>query len=373
MPVTAEKKVVRIGREAFRQVLARVEPGLAKSDVFEQSACVIADRGWLMTYNGEIAVRTKSGLPANFNGAVRAAPLAAALEAVPDDDVEVDYSDPSRLRVSGTAGRRKWFEVRAEAEILLPISSVEVPADWFDLPEDFHAALKQALVAAGKNETEFVATCVHATPEYLECCDRLQISRYRAAFPCREPFLFRAKSAKHLLDFDVTRFGETDNWVHFRNKEVVFSCTRHADQMPDLEEMLRFRGTSMRLTKEAEAAAKLAGVFTAADKADSKVTVSLHPGRMVVSGRGAFGRGEYPVETTYAGPPLAFRVDPAALIEMVQTYDTCEVGRDAQGRDRLRVDGEKWVYMAALGRAEPDGAAAPVPDVTQDGGEEGGE
>lgn len=356
--MTTAASQVRVNRAAFQQVLARVQPGLATSDVFEQSSSFVADRGWLMTYNGEIAMRTKSGLPADFVGAVRAAPLIAALEAVPDEEVLIDYSDPARFRVSGTAGRRKWFEVRMEAEILLPITTVETPEEWLDLPEDFQAALKQALVAASKNEQEFVAACVHATPEYLECCDRLQISRYHTEFPVGTSCLFRAKSAKHLTQFDVVKFGETERWVHFRNKEVVFSCTRHPDQMPDLEGMLKFRGVQMRLTKETEAAAKLAKVFTENDKTDSKVTVTLQQGRMVVSGRGAYGRGEYPVETTYAGPPMSFKVAPDALIEMVKTYDTCEIGQDSNGRNRLRVDGEKWVYMAALNPATEGEPAA---------------
>ncbi len=347
---------IQVNRAELLTTLAKVQPGLSGSDVYEQSSSFCFDAGWLMTFNGEIAIRTKSGLPPQYEGAVKAKPLIDALAAVPDETVEVDYSQEGRFRVRGGGG--SWFTVRQETEIRLPMENVELPQEWVALPEDFAAALKIVLPAAGKKEEEFVTSCLHVTPDFVECCDRIRLCRYNLEFPCEEGFLIRAKSATAILAYDVVRFGLTENWAHFRNGGIIFSCTRHKDDMPDLSAVLAFRGTEMRLVKEAEVAAVVAGVFSAQDKADDKITVELTPGRMNVFGRGAFGEGGRPLTTNYDGPPLGFRISPASLIDLVKHHDRCEVGQDQGGNDRLRIDGERWAFVTSLGKVD-DAKAKP--------------
>jgi hypothetical protein len=70
----------RINREEFLRNLESVEPGLSPREILEQSSCFIFQKGWIKTFNDEVACKIKS--PLKLEGAVQAAPLLAILSAI---------------------------------------------------------------------------------------------------------------------------------------------------------------------------------------------------------------------------------------------------------------------------------------------------
>lgn len=337
---------IRVSRTDLLQVLARVEPGRSKRDFIDQSSCYVFTGGWCATYNDEICVRAKSGLPEDFAGAVHGTPLKNALENVPDDEVDLDPSE-RELRVRG---RRARFGVRMEGEIRLPIENVAVPEKWsvLDNPPEFVAALRQVCGVAGTDEEQFVTVSVRLTPGWVEATDCWQAMRHTMQTGIDIPCMVRAKSLLPVCGFDIVKVGTTDDWVHFRNKNVLYSARRHLLDFPrPLDPLFEFRGAAATLPKGAVDAAKLAAVFSGEDKENDKVTVSLTEGRMVVRGDGAFGWGEVDLEVTYKGAPVAFRIGPDTLTKLVEKHSECEIGPD-----KLRVAGENWQYVACLWKPE---------------------
>lgn len=331
----------RTSRQELLNTLARVAPGLSSSDFIEQSTCYAFDSGWVCTFNDEICCRTKTGLPDDVRGAVRAKQLVAVLENMDDDHVDVS-ADGKEFKIRGN---RKRAGVRMEAEIVLPFDQVESPDSWEPLDNDFPAAVKQVVGAAGTNDEEFLTVCVHVHPDFLEASDRKQLCRFTLPTGVTRPFLVRAASLRPTADLGLTKIGETDNWVHFRNKLLVYSCRRHLEDYPDLGALLKFRGTPVVLPQGAPAAAKLGGVFTADDKENDKVTVSMAADKMTVRGDGRFGWAEADLEMAYKGAPVTFRVAPAMLVKLVAENKECEIGPD-----KLTVVGEKWRYLTVLGK-----------------------
>lgn len=349
----------KVNRADLLATLARVQPGLATTDQFEQSSSYVFQDGWLATFNGEIACRTKTDLPTDLVGAVRAKPLYAALERTPDHDVTITVRG-GEFRVHGeVSGTRAG--VRMESEILLPIEVIGTPDQWYALPDDFGAALRLVGGTVSTNTEEFVTTCVHVHPDWLETCDRYRVTRYEIPTGVSRPFLVRAKSLKQVVPLDMTRVGEAGEWVHFRNQRVLFSVRRHLEDFPDMTGFLGFRGTSVALPKGAEIAAKVAAAFSESGADDDKVTVTLENDTMLIRGDGAFGWAERPLPCTYNGAPLSFRIAPDALVELVKAHDRCEIGPG-----RLRVDGERWVYIAALGKAGKNEPKRDNDDVNSD-------
>lgn len=348
---------VRVNRAEFLEALNRVSPGLSTKDFIEQASCFVFKGGWINTFNDEITCRTKSPLPADVTGAVRAKQLLGVIENFTDDDVDLSVIG-GEFRVQG---KRKKAGVRMEADVVLPVDQVEPPSSWADLPEDFPRAVEQVQGAAGTNAEEFITTCVHLHPEYLEATDRKQATRYTLPVPVTQSFLIRAVSLAHVVPLGLTRIGETDNWVHFRNKTLVFSCRRHIEDYPTelIGKLLEFRGVPTTLPKGAGEAAKLGSVFTADDKENDKVTVKLTDGHMVVRGEGAHGWASADLEMAYHGQDVTFRIAPAMLEKLVKDHNDCEI---APGK--LMVSGDRWRYLTVLGAAakpvEPEPAAEPA-------------
>lgn len=347
---------MRVSRGALLEALARVEPGRSTRDFLAQSACYVFSGGSCATFNDEVCCRTASGLDPEFVGAVPGTPLKAALENLTDDDVELRPTK-SELIVQGA---RKRFGVRLEADILLPLDQVEPPAGWTPLaePEEFAAAVRAVCAVAGSDADGFLASCVHLFPAGLEACDGLQALRHGLALPIPEGerFLVRAKSLAPVAGFGPTKIGLTPQWIHLRNKLLVYSVRRHLDEYMPLDGIFAFRGTPATLPKGAIEAAKLGAVFSGDGGEDDKVTVNITDGRMRVRGQGVNGWAEADLELAYRGDALAFRIAPAMLEKLVTDHNQCEVGPG-----KLRVDGERWSFVCVLGKPDAgEPAAEPI-------------
>jgi hypothetical protein len=343
----------RVNRAELLQTLQRVDPGLSTRDFVEQSTSYVFSDGWCATFNDEVCCRSKTGLPPELAGAVKASPLRATLENMADDEVELEVRS-GELRVRA---HRIKVDLRLQHEILLPVEQVDAPAAWVTLPEEFTKAVEAVVPAAGTDQQEFLSTCVHVHPKWLEACDRRQATRYEVESGLSRPFLVRARSLAHVVPMGVTKAGETDNWVHFRNKTTVLSIRRHLDQYPDIGRMMAFRGTPAVLPRGAIQAAKLGGVFTADDKENDRVLVRMFEGNMEVVGEGANGRSTVELVTTYTGEEIRFRVAPALLARIVQNHTQCEI---VPGK--LKVVGERWTYVVLLNVADERTAPAAPPE-----------
>lgn len=328
----------KVNRTEFLQVLSLVEPGLSTRNFIEQSSCYVFVDGWVVTFNDEVSVRAKTGLPEEFSGAFHAKEMKAALESMTDDEVELKLLE-RELRINA---RRKRVGIRREAEILLPIDQVPLPERWVLLPDDFRQAVETVVPAAGTNTEEFLACVVHVTSEYMEACDRMQAARHDCPVEIDRDFLVRATSLAPAAKMGIVKLGETDEWLHLRNKTLIYSCRRHLMEYPDEQINTCFDspGESCRLPQGGVEATKLGGVF-----ADDKVRVRLTQGHMVVRGEGAYGWSEVDLECAYTGRELSFRINPALLTTIVSQHNECEVSPG-----RLRVIGEKWKYFSILGR-----------------------
>lgn len=357
---------VRVGREDFLSRLGLVSPGLSNKPFITQSGCFVFAGGWVTTFNDEICCRSRSGLPEDYEAAVPARELLAFVGAADDEELALDLGR-DEVRVTGT---NKRAGIRADAEIVLPFDSVAPPAKWRDLPDGFADAVKQTAAAAGSNNEEFITVCVHVHPDYTEATDRRQSVRYDIGTGVAAPYLVRATSLAHVGSRDdgrggFTRCGETDDWVHFRNKTLVFSCRRHIEDYPTdaLTRAFGFRGAPLVLPRGAEAAAEVGAEFLRDDRENDKVAVVLKDGGMTVRGTGPKGWVECRFDASYRGDPVSFRIAPETLIKLVTDYTECEIGSG-----KLMVRGERWKYLTVLGKPDDD-----VEDVPAAGDEEPGD
>ncbi len=345
----SDSMATKVNRIEFINTLARVEAGLSPRAFIDQSDCYVFQSGWVSSFNDEICCRAKSGLPAELTGAVHAKPLKDALGAMTADEVTINFKEKEFQVV---AGRHERAGIRMEREIVLPVDEVSVPEQWIVLPPDFSTAVNKVMDAAGTNDEEFLSVCVHIHPEYVEATDRKQMCRYRLETGVDQSFLVRAKSIAPMVKLDVVKIGQTDEWVHFRNKSLIFSCRRHVEDYFKLDEVFDFRGTATKLPRGGDTAASLAGTFCEG-KDNDKVLVTLKPGWMNVRGEGSYGYGERDLEMEYDGDDLTFRLAPQMLTKLVKDAVDCELDGT-----KLCIRGERWTYLTVLGKPP----AVTVPD-----------
>src|SRR6185436_10131775 len=200
-----------INREQLIQQLESVQPGLAEREVLEQSSCFVFERGRVITFNDEIACSNKCDL--GFTGAVRARPLISLLHKLTEETLDVSFEE-GHFKI---VGQRKEMGIVSEKDILLPVGKLEKPDQWHDLPEAFIEAIDMVQHCASSDEAQFVLSCVHISPEFIEACDNTQITRVKVKTPVAKSIIVRRDSIKHIVTLGMTRMAETESWVHFKN------------------------------------------------------------------------------------------------------------------------------------------------------------
>lgn len=332
---------VRVNREEFLTKLQSVSAGLASRDVIEQSDAFCFKDGYIMTYNEEVACRMPSKLGNDFLGAVKAKPVLNLLQKMKEDEVDLETAD-GELLVKGKGARKAG--VRMEQEILLAIATVDKPTGWNALPDDFADAIKLVADCASNDASRFELTCIHIHPKWIESCDNSQLMRYKIKLGIENPILVRHDSVKHVVSLGMTKFCETDSWIHFKNpKGLILSCRRHVMDFHDLTPILKFDGVKTVLPKGLQDAIEAAEIFSSENTDDNKVMVSLTKGKLKLRGEGVMGWYSESKKIKYSGPDMNFSIAPTILRELVKKYPDCEVGES-----KLKVDGGRFTYVACL-------------------------
>lgn len=333
----------QINRSQLLQELELVEPGLAPKEIIDQSSCFIFKDGYVTTYNDEVAATHECCL--NIEAAIQAKGLLEILRKLNEDTLTITIEEGELL----FKGKGRRLGLTVDAEIRLPIDSIEQPEKWKKLPENFCEALGMVQQCAGKDESRFDLTCVHLAKAWIEACDGLHLMRYSIKTGIKASILVRRTSIRHIVTLGMVGISETTQWVHFKNRGgLILSCRRYVEEYPDLTGVFEVgETTSMTLPKGLVEAAERAQVFSSENVADDDVLIELRSGRLMIEGRGLTGWFQEVKKVTFAGAPLKFKISPAMLSELVKAHRECEIGED-----KLKVDGDGFVYVTSLGTVE---------------------
>lgn len=333
---------MRINREEILRKLEQVRPGLAVREVIEQSAAFVFREGHVFTFNDEVFARV--ALPSDLTGAVHAAPLLTLLSKLADEEVELAVSG-GELLVNGKRGRSG---IKMEAEVLLPIESVEIPTEWAELNPEFVDAVEIVQTCASGNDTNFNLTCIHIHPDWLEACDNYQITRYPLKTGVSEPILVRKEAIKHIIGLGMNEIAFGASWIHFRSPVgLSLSCRRWTEKYPDYTPILNVTGTKTVLPGGLGEEVAKAEIFSADNARDNQVLVQLKEDRLRLKGEGAHGWYESRAKIAYRGPEISFLIAPKLLTEITGRTNECEI---APGR--LKIDAGRFFYLACLGAVE---------------------
>lgn len=331
----------KVNREDFLSELQEVSVGLSRKENVDQSTCFAFKKGYLCTYNGEIACRRKSSV--QLNGTVIAIPLISLLQKIPDEILEIEQTD-KELRIRG---EKKRLGIAMDPTILMPINEIERPKEWSPLEESFSTALMMAAECVGHNESEFELTCVHVNPSCLEASDNYQIIRYKINSPVRESFLLRGPCAKYIATLEASSISEGTNWVHFKSGDLIISVKRYVEPYPNIEPYLKFKGREIVFPKSLSVAAERAAISAAENSDLDLIEVEIQPNRLRVKGQGIHSWYQESKKIRYQGPPLTFMISPKLLSKIAKDSTGTQITED-----RLRIKGSLYTFVTCLSAVE---------------------
>jgi DNA polymerase III sliding clamp (beta) subunit (PCNA family) len=336
---------IKLDREEFLHKLEEVQPGLTVGkEIVEQSGCFIFRNGYILTFNEEIACKTKSGLPKEAKGAVPHKKFTEILRALPDKSISVEIKKKEVV----IRGKNKIAGLPLEREILIPIDIVDKPTEWKKLHEDFTDAVAIVQECATKDQTAFTLTCVHIHPKWIEAFDNSQMARYTLQTGVSSPFLVKKESIRFVPSYDFAYIAETGNWLHFKtNSGTVMSLRRYISEASDYSDLTKFiqlRGTPTVFPAQLGQVAERANIASSVNEDHNLVLVEIRSGKIRITGRSDALWYQEVKRLKYDGKQMQFRVAPKLLVEITKRGCEAEISK----KRSLRVNGGKFVYAVML-------------------------
>ncbi len=196
-------------------------------------------------------------------------------------------------------------------------------------------------------------TCVHVTSTgFIEASDNYRITQcdMRAELQVKD-FLSPATSASQVVKMTPPpiEVAEGKGWIHFKNENgTIMSCRIIAETYPNISKFLKVDGKRLTLPKTIEAVLNRASVFYQRDHdLDEIVYISLKENRLKVQAESRAGETigwfKEEVNIEYEDEPFTFAITPYLLTNILK-----ETGGCIMGENRLRFEGDGWIYITLL-------------------------
>lgn len=332
---------MKTDRVSLQKKMLAVSPGLASGKDPVQGDCIIIKSGRLYTFNGEVACSIVSGLPVDLRCAVKADGMMGLMKKLTETEIDLSYKN-GQILILGSNGRE--YRLNTEADIFLPIDSVEKPKDWINLDESWSNAVDLVVRCTNKKDDKFFNQCVHVHPEWLEGSDNNKMARWTMPTFLGTPVLVRGTTLAEIVPLGVTKGCETQTWLHFHNPfGLRISLRKWAleEEYPDLGQFLDVRGEKMAFPKGIATAAERAGLML--DEKDGSVKLQLTKNHLLITATGLSGDAREPHKVIYDGRELTFLIPPKLIADLVETDTECEVSEVS-----LRIDGGSYLYLTSL-------------------------
>lgn len=333
---------MKTNRELLLEKLEQVKWGLASREIIDQSASYVFKNGKIYTFNDEIFCSIDHDL--EIEGAVHAEPFLALLNKLTEEDVDIDVKEKEVL----VKGKNSRAGIRMDKEILLPIDDMEQPTEWNNLSDEFMDAVEIVQGCASRQDSNFELTCVHLHPEFLEACDNFQMVRYPLESGLKSRSLVRKGAIKQITGLGMQQVCEGKSWIHFRSATgLQSSCRKWEDKFPDISQFLICNGSKVTFPGGLLEAIEKAEIFSADNPENDQVRIDIKEGRLRLKGMGARGWYEERRKIAYEGRDISFLIPPKLLVEITKRTNECEISEGS-----LKIDAEKFVYVACLGAPE---------------------
>lgn len=336
-------------RKDLLEQLKMVVAGLSKTAIIEQSSCFAFTKGKVMTFNDDITCSYPIKL--KIKGAVESKPLLALLGKMTEEEIEINVVKEKGGQVLNIKGKRKKADIKMEADVRLPVDSVDNPKKWEPIPKHFIKAVKSVKDCAGIDESKFMLTCIHIAEKYIEACDGVQVARYKIKTVLKKPILIKKDVLQQITGLDIRKYSVTKNWIHFKNKKgLVVSCRKYNEkyQTDEITKLLKAKGNVVVFPKQLAKATDRSEVFSADGSGSSKVHIFMKDNKLKITGDGDYGIYEEKAKVKYTGRPISFYISPQTLREVLSGGDSdCRINNNI-----LKIEKGNFTYATCLGVVE---------------------
>lgn len=309
---------MQIDKKELLEGLVTVRPGLAKSDIIEQSTHFIFTGNDVVTYNDRVCVLFP--FKTDFTCSAKAEELYKILSSISEDSVEIKVDGKQMKFIS--KGTKAGLTVSFDQKLVDVVKSLDVDnLDWFDLPSDFIKGIKMCIFSASRDVSQGYLACIGILKDRVVSSDNIRLSRYVLDGSISEDVLIPSSCAEDLCRFDVSRYALTDSWIHFEDENgVVFSVRRVIDTYPDIDDYFDVSGgVELNIPSQVKDVIESMLIMVEGQSlVDKTISITVENNEMVLSSEKIIGWIEKHVNINYTGEKLSFLVNPILFMQILE-------------------------------------------------------
>lgn len=335
-----------VEREELVTALEQIRAGTTNEESIQQSSFVAFHNGSLYTYNEEVICKKRKiggrAIPKEWDFAVPYGPFISTAVKIKALELDITPND-TQLTISCKGTKVNL----ATAPIELPLDGIKFPDqdDWNECPSEMTDAI--AIVSACKDSTkgEFLTTCIHIHPEFIESVNKFQLIRYDIKTKVNKPILVRREAAEHLVTIHPQKLCQKGGWLFVKNSDgLVVGLKEHYDTFPDISEYLKPGPDQAKLPKSLSESSQLAEVFSSEDKDNNLLKIELlSKGKVLLTGEASYGKCIARKRMEYSGAYRVFFMSPGILRSILEKSLTCHLDNK-----KMVIKGSGWSYAAFL-------------------------
>jgi len=318
---------MKINKLNLQKALFIVKPGLAHSEVLEQTTSFAFLKGRVVTYNDEISIsHPLKGI--DFTGAIKAEELYGLLTRLDQEEVQIEKTK-NEIKIS--SGRVK-AGLKLEEKVNLPLR--KIPKEWikFKDPTQFVYFLGLAMQTCSTDMSKPKLTCVYVREDGAVIgSDGFRIVYCQGHGTSVKDFLIPASNVREVISILPTHIYLEEGWAHFKNKEgTVISCRRVNDEYVPIDQLegalkVSKKCEEIEFPKKIEAMLDRGKQFARQNNfSDEIVNIKIDNGKLYMSAR-ADETGSWIEEkaSIKSKTEVAFGVTPSLFEKILTMSHTC--------------------------------------------------
>jgi|GEM_PF-579404 len=336
---------MELNTKEFQEALKIVKPGLARTELINQSTDYAFRNGRIITYNDEISISH----PVNsldVTGVVEALTLYNYVTRLKRETMTIKTTS-EEMQI--TCGKSK-VGIPLMEEILLPLDQIDEVKEWFSITEDFVTILNMASGATAQDLNMGVFTCVYYNKDTktITGSDNYRILHSDPLTVNGKvgSFLVPAKSAHLVPTIIPNKIAVTESWVHFKNERgTIMSCRTVPDQYKDLSGVIdNIEGQTFEFPRTMLEVIERANIFSKkANTWEEEVQFTIANNRITLRSQGDSGWFEESINHRYKDEPFSFSIIPYLLQDILKRTSICTVSDHG-----LLFVGQGWRYISSL-------------------------
>lgn len=335
---------MKTSRKDLLKALEKVKPGLASSEVIEQSTSFVFQGGYITTYNDEVAASFPHPLAKEIEGAVLSNELLALLGKIKDEEIDVTAAK-GELRIKG---KKIKAGIAMEAEVNLPMLSFNPGEGFFELPAKFLEGLKVCIFSAAKESVSPVLSNIHMKGSFIESCDNFRLTRFDMGEDSEDDILVPAVACRYLINTEVKTYGEEDGWMYFQDDDgLILACRVYNDEYPVLDGFLEIDGAvDMKIPPELNEVLERSNIFASPSESSGDhdlVEVSIKDNWIHVRGENDHGWIEEKTRAKTEKSDLVFSLNPSIIREILKITDRAKITEN-----QIRFEAADFTHVVTL-------------------------